>query len=193
MRSALSKGTIHVQSHQLYKILDLQYIYSCHHCWYQDSQLKQMVQSQQLRSSLNQSYRLVPCVAAAAAKSLQSCLTQRPHRRQPTRFLCPWDSPGKNTGVDCCFLLQCMKVKIESEVTQSCRTLRDPMDYSLPGFSVHGIFQARVLEWGAIAFSEFLVLGSTIFYVEHLLAFQCTVLSKFPVFILTSYHNLFVV
>ena len=64
-----------------------------------------------------------------------------------------------------------MKVKIESEVTQSCRTLRDPMDYSLPGFSVHGIFQARVLEWGAIAFSEFLVLGSTIFYVEHLLAF----------------------
>ena len=59
---------------------------------------------------------------------------------------CPWDSPGKNTGVGCHFLLQCMKVKSESEVTQSCPTLRDPMDYSLPGSSVHGIFQARVLE-----------------------------------------------
>ena len=65
----------------------------------------------------------------------------------------PWDSPGKNTGVGCHFLLQCMKVKSESEVTQSCLTLRDPMDYSLPGSSVHGILQARVLEWGAIAFS----------------------------------------
>ena len=65
----------------------------------------------------------------------------------------PWDSPGKNTGVGCHFLLQCMKVKRESEVTQSCLTLSDPMDCSLPGSSVHGIFQARVLEWGAIAFS----------------------------------------
>ena len=55
-------------------------------------------------------------------------------------------SPGKNTGVGCHFLLQCMKVKSESEVTQSCSTLRDPMDCSLPGFSIHGIFQARVLE-----------------------------------------------
>ena len=54
----------------------------------------------------------------------------------------------------CHFLLQCMKVKSESEVAQSCRTLNDPMDCSLPGSSVHGIFQARVLEWGAIAFSE---------------------------------------
>ena len=77
----------------------------------------------------------------------------RPHRRQPTRLLCPWDSPGKNTGVDCHFLLQCIKVKSESEVAQSCPTLSDPMDCSLPGSSVHGIFQARVLEWGAIAFS----------------------------------------
>ena len=65
----------------------------------------------------------------------------------------PWDSPGKNTGVGCHFLLQCIKVKSESEVAQSCPTLRDPMDCSLPGSSVHGIFQARVLEWGAIAFS----------------------------------------
>ena len=77
----------------------------------------------------------------------------RPHRRQPTRLPRPWDSPGKNTGVGCHFLLQCMKVKSESEVAQSCPTLRDPMDCSLPGSSIHGIFQAKVLEWGAIAFS----------------------------------------
>ena len=77
----------------------------------------------------------------------------RPHRWQPTRFPRSWDSPGKNTGVGCHFLLQCVKVKSESKVTQSCPTLSDPMDYSLPGSSVHGIFQARVLEWGAIAFS----------------------------------------
>ena len=76
----------------------------------------------------------------------------RPCRRQPTRLRHPWDSPGKNTGVGCHFLLQCMKVKSESEVTQSCPTLSDPMDCSPPGSSVHGIFQARVLEWGAIAF-----------------------------------------
>ena len=77
----------------------------------------------------------------------------QPHRRQPTRLPRPWDSPGKNTGVGCHFLLQCRKVKSEREVTQSCPTLRDPMDCSLPGSSVHGIFQARVLESGAIAFS----------------------------------------
>ena len=65
----------------------------------------------------------------------------------------PWDSPGKNTGVGCHFLLQCMKVKSESEVAQLCLTLSDPMDCSPPGSSFHGIFQARVLEWGAIAFS----------------------------------------
>ena len=64
----------------------------------------------------------------------------RPHRLQPTRLLLPWDSPGKNTGVDCHFLLQCMKVKSENEVAQSCPTLCDPMDCSLPGSSVHGIF-----------------------------------------------------
>ena len=77
----------------------------------------------------------------------------RPHRRQPTRLPRPWDSPGKNIGVGCHFLLQCMKVKRESEVAQSCLTLYDPMDCSLPGSSIHGIFQARVLEWAAIAFS----------------------------------------
>ena len=82
----------------------------------------------------------------------------RPHRRQPTRLRRPWDSPGKNTGVGCRFLLQCMKVKSESEVAQSCLTLRDPMDCSLPGSSIHGIFQARVLEWSAIGFSNALFL-----------------------------------
>ena len=78
----------------------------------------------------------------------------RPQRRQPTSLPRPWDSPGKNTGVRCHFLLHCMKVKHESEVAQSCLTLSNPMDCSLPGSSVHGILQARVLEWVAIAFSE---------------------------------------
>ena len=77
----------------------------------------------------------------------------RPHRRQPTGLPRPWDSPGKNTGVGCHFLLQCMKVKSEREFAQSCPTLSDPMDCSLIGSSIHGIFQARVLEWGAIAYS----------------------------------------
>ena len=72
----------------------------------------------------------------------------RPQRRQPTRLPRPWDSPGKNTGVGCHFLLQCMKVKSESQVAQSCLTLSDPMDCSLPGPSIHGIFQARVLRVG---------------------------------------------
>ena len=78
----------------------------------------------------------------------------RPHGWQPTRLPRPWDSPGKNTGVGCHFLLQCRKVKSESEVAQLCPTLNHPMDYSPLGSSVRGIFQARVLEWGAIAFSE---------------------------------------
>ena len=78
----------------------------------------------------------------------------RPHRWQPTRLPCPWDSPGKNTGVGFHFLLQCMKVKRENEVAQSCPTPSDPMDCSLPGSSVHGTFQAKVLEWVAIAFSK---------------------------------------
>ena len=79
------------------------------------------------------------------------CATPQTAAHQAPR---PWDSPGKNTGVGFHFLLQCMKVKSESEVAQLCPTLHDPMDCSLPGSSVHGIFQARVLEWGAIAFSE---------------------------------------
>ena len=92
--------------------------------------------------------------AAAATKSLQLCPTVQPHRQQPTRLPHPWDSPGKNTGVGCHFLLQCMKVKSENEVAQLCPTLSDPMDCSLTGSSVHGIFQASVLKWGAIAFSD---------------------------------------
>ena len=103
-------------------------------------------------------------ITAAAAKSLQSCPTVRPCRRQPTRLPRPWDSPGKNTGVGCHFLLQRMKVKSQSEVAQSCPTLRNPMDCSPPGSSVHGIFQARVLEWGAIAFSEDLTNGMALMF-----------------------------
>ena len=91
--------------------------------------------------------------APAAVTSVVSDSVQ-PQRRQPTRLPRPWDSPGKNTGVGCHFLLQSMKVKSESEVAQSRSTLCDPMDCSLPGSSVHGIWQARVLEWVAIAFSE---------------------------------------
>ena len=98
--------------------------------------------------------------AAAAAKLLQSCSTLcDPIDGSPPGSR-PWDSPGKNTGMGCHFLLQCMKVKSESEVRQSCPTLGDPMDCSPPGSSVHGIFQARVLEWGAIAFS-----GATVYWV----------------------------
>ena len=78
------------------------------------------------------------------------CATPQTAAHQAPRS---WDSPGKNTGVGCHFLLQCMKVKSESEVAQSFPTLSNPMDCSLPGSSVHGIFRARVLEWGAIAFS----------------------------------------
>ena len=77
----------------------------------------------------------------------------RTRRRQPTRLLCPWDSPGKKTGMGCHFLLQFMEVKSESEVTQLCLTLRDPMECSLPSPSIHGISQARIPEWIAIAFS----------------------------------------
>ena len=76
-----------------------------------------------------------------------------PHRWQPTRLRRPWDSPGENTGVGCHFLLQCMKVKSESEV-QSCPTLCDHIDSSPPGSSVPGILQARILEWVAIPFSR---------------------------------------
>ena len=93
--------------------------------------------------------------AAAAAKSLQLCPTLcDPTDSSPPGSPRPWDSPGKNTGVGCHFLLQCMKVKSESEVAQSCPTLRDRMDCSPPGPSIHEIFQVTVLEWSAIALSD---------------------------------------
>ena len=95
----------------------------------------------------------------------------RPQRRQPTRLPRPWDSPGKNTGVGCHFLLQCMKAKSEGEVAQLCPTPSDPMDCSPPGSSAHGIFQARVLEW-ILAASKFLLL----------LSFLSLSLSKKPTF-----------
>ena len=95
------------------------------------------------------------------------------HRWQPTGLRHPWDSPGKNTGVGCHFPLQFMKVKRESEVAQSYLTLSDPMDCSLPGSSIYGILQARVLEWGAIAFSvwiwsvfKYLGMSNTILWVS---------------------------
>ena len=90
----------------------------------------------------------------------------RPHRWQHTRLPRPWDFPGKNTGVGCHFLLQCRKLKSEREVAQSCPTFCDPMDCSPPGSSVHGIFQARLLEWGAIAFSDWVVLTRTNYVVK---------------------------
>ena len=109
------------------------------------------------------------------AKSRQSFPTLQPHRRQPTRLPRPWDSPGKNTGVGCHFLLQSMKVKSEGEATQSCPTVSNPMDCSLPGSSIHGTFQAGVLEWSAIAFSRPLETGSLI---QHFIA--ATIHSAIP-------------
>ena len=105
----------------------------------------------------------------------------RPHRRQPTRLPRPWDSPGKNTGVGCHFLLQCMKVKSGSGVAQSCLTLSDPMACSLPGSSIHEIFQARVLEWGAIAFSSDRTLGQW--------KYSHSVLELFFVYYVTSVYS----
>ena len=96
-----------------------------------------------------------------------------------TRLRRPWDSPGKNTGVGCHFLLQCMKVKSENEVTQSCPTLSEPMDCSPPGSSVDGIFQARVLDWGAIAFS-----GSLTYF----MIIPCLVFQEIKLFPQWPYH-----
>ena len=89
------------------------------------------------------------CHAAAAAKSLQLCLTLcDPIDGSPPGSPSPWDSPGKNTGVGCDFLLQCMKVKSESEVAQSCPTPSDPMDCSPPGSSIHGF--SRQEYWSGV-------------------------------------------
>ena len=114
-------------------------------------------------------YLCITCCCCCQVTSVVSNPV-RPHRRQPTRLPRPWDSPGKNSGVGCHLLLQGRTVKSESEVTQSCLTLRDPMDGSLPGSAVHGIFQARVMEWGAIAFSNALHRFS--FNIDYLLLVQ---------------------
>ena len=102
------------------------------------------------------------CCCCCQVASVMSDSVQL-QRWQPTRLPGPWDSPGKNTGVGCHFLLQCMKVKSESEVAQSCLTLSDPMDCSPPGSSVRGIFQARVLEWVTIAVSNWIQYPCLIF------------------------------
>ena len=108
-------------------------------------------------SYLRQSSCVYMYTATDTAKSLQSCPTLCDLKDgQPTRLPRLWDSPGKNTGVGGHFLLQCGEVKSESEVTQSCLILRHPMGCNLPGSSIHGIFQARVLEWVAIAFSIYM-------------------------------------
>ena len=128
----------------------------------------------------------VLAAAAAAAKSHQSCPTLCDPIDGGPPGSHPWDSPGKNTGVGCHFLLQCMKVKSESEVAQSQTTLRDPMDCSLPGFSVHGILQARVLEWVAITFSGTYCLWLNIFKsLFHYCDFSITV-CLLPYFIFLS-------
>ena len=115
----------------------------------------------------------------------------QPHRRKPTRLPSPWDSLGKNTGVGCHFLLQCMKVKSDSEVAQSCLILRDPMDCSLPGASAHGIFQARVLGWVAIAYSyifpnHFGIFNFTTFY---LCLSASDILFLFPIFVFKKLYS----
>ena len=103
----------------------------------------------------------------------------RPHTQKPTRLPRPWDSPGKNTGVGCHFLLQCMKVKSESEVAQLCLTLSNPMDCSPPGSSIHGIFQARVLKCAAIAFSNSCL-------------FKIVILYHTMVFLFSNYFGIFI-
>ena len=113
-----------------------------------------MVSSEELERQIITEKENISNYSRRAAAAVASVVSDSvwPHKRQPIGLLCPWDSPGKNTGVGCHFLLQCMKVKSQSEVGQPCLTLSDPMDCRLPGFSIHGIFQSRVLEWGAIAF-----------------------------------------
>ena len=118
--------------------------------------MKRLSKSRQAKH-LEKYYRgVVLLLLLSRISHVQLCVT---HGRQPTRLPRPWDSPGKNTGVDCHFLLQCMKVKSESEVARSCPSLRDPMDCSLSGSSVHGSLQARVLEWVASVFSRGVVGG----------------------------------
>ena len=122
---------------------------------------------------------LLPFCQSAAAKSLQSCSTLcNPIDGSPPGSL-SLDSPGKKTGMGCHFLLQCTKVKSESKVSQSCPTLNDPMDCSPPGSSAHGIFQARVLEWGAIAFSIYICIDIQFLFFSFWLPSLCITGSSF--------------
>ena len=111
--------------------------------------------------------------------------------RQPIRLHCPWDFPGKNTGAGCHFLLQCRKVKSESEVAQLCLTLHDPMDCSLPGSSVHGISQARVLEWGAIAFSLDINMHELLYNIWLFLSSLCIIGPRFIHLVRTDTNTFF--
>ena len=121
----------------------------------------------------------------------------QPRRQQPTRPHHPWDSPGRNIGVGCHFLLQCMKVKSESEVVQSCPTLRQPMDCSLPGSSIHGIFQARVLQWDPLPSPEWCTWATanlwwTLFHLHSeacLLMFLLWFLGSFSFLVLIFFSN----
>ena len=112
---------------------------SCGHCW-----VFQICWHIECSTFTASSFRIIQFSSVQFSRSVGSDSVW-PHRPQPTRRPRPWDSPGKNTGLGCHFLLQCMKVKSESEVAQSCPTPSDPMDCSLPGSSTHGIFQARVI------------------------------------------------
>ena len=108
-------------------------------------------QSIEQKGNLQNEIKYILLLLLSHFSRVRLCATPQMAAHQASR---PWDSPGKNTGVGCQFLLQYMKMKSESEVAQSCLTLRKPMDCSLPGSSIHGIFQAIVLQWGTIAFSE---------------------------------------
>ena len=114
-------------------------------CLFRSSQSSRLAHLQSLY------YMLLLLLLLSHFSRVRLCATPETAAHQAPR---PWDSPGKNTGVGCHFLLQCTKAKSEREVAQSCPNLSDPMDYSLPGSSIHAIFQARLLEWGAIAFSD---------------------------------------
>ena len=111
----------------------------------------------------------------------------RPHRRQPTRLHHPWDSPGKNTGVGCHFLLQCMKVKSGNEVAQLCPTLSNSMACSLPGSSIHGIFQEEY--WSGLSFPPpgHIPTQGLNLHLLHLLHWQAG--STSPIFTLSSTLN----
>ena len=143
---------------------------TCHSYWSPSALESVLLKRSHYNKPVHCSQRVAPTLcnqrrAHAAAKTCCYCCccqvasvvsnSVRLHRQQPTRLCCPWDySPGKNTGVGCHFLLHCVKVKSESEALSRVLTHSDPMDCSLPGSSIHGVFQARVLEWGAVAFSE---------------------------------------